>query len=289
MINIALVHVATLVFVADAPLAKYSSAYYVIESDLPAEQVEQLGKILDATWKEYDRRFTGYSGKVPQKLKIKVYATKEEFVEAVKRATDGSKAHAIGGKFIGRDETVYTFNKPDMEHILRHECFHQFQHFMMGGKLDAWVNEGLAVYFEVGRVDPSSGTLLLGQIDPHYSANLSRAKEKGKLMSVDQILQISGRDWHENLGTELQGTQYAQAWALCHFLIHGDGGEYQKHFDDYLRLVDEHQDGSTAFERAFGDDTKPLQEKYDAYIAHLIATAAAEEAKKIKPPNRKGN
>src|ERR1043166_4254785 len=104
-------------------LTTYSSAYYSIESDLPPERVRQLGMIMDAAGKEYDRRFAGFSGKVGKKLKLKVYATKKEFVEAVKRATEGSKAWATSGVFVPIDETVYTYDSPFIEHVLRHECF----------------------------------------------------------------------------------------------------------------------------------------------------------------------
>jgi len=270
-------------------LTTYSSAYYSIESDLPPERVKHLGMIMDAAGKEYDRRFTGYSGKVLKKLKLKVYATKEDFVEAVKRASDGSKAWATSGVFVPIDETVYTYDGPSMEHVLRHECFHQFVHFVVGGHLDPWVNEGLAEYFAVGRVDPSSGTLQLGRVEPHRAAQLALAKENNSLMSVDRVLKISGQDWHANMGTEDAGTQYAQGWALCHFLIHSDGGKYQKYFDEYLRLIDKHLDGPSAFKRVFGEDTRELQKKYAAYVDQLIAEGAQEEARSLQPGRRKSD
>lgn len=265
-----------------SPLTTYSSAYYSIESDLPPERVKQLGMIMDAAGKEYDRRFAGFSGTARSRLKLKVYATKEEFIEAVKRAADGSKAWATSGVFVPLDGTVYTYEGPSMEHVLRHECFHQFAHFVVGGHLDTWVNEGLAEYFAMGRVDPSSGTLRLGLVAPGRAAQLALAKENNSLMTVDEVLNISHRDWHENMGTEDAGKQYAQAWALCHFLIHGDGGKYQKYFDEYLRLIDKHLDGTSAFKRAFGEDTRALQEKYAAYIDQLIAEGAQEEARSLE-------
>ncbi len=288
MMAIALLNAATFFLVANAPLTKYSSAFYDIESDLPPQRVQQLGTIMDAAGKEYDRRFSGYSGKVRQRLKLKVYATREEYVEAVKRAADGSKADGTAGVFIHNDETVYTYDSPHMEHVLRHECFHQFTHFVVGGNLDPWVNEGLAEYFGVAQVDPSSGTLVLGKLDRHLVTALAEARERGGLFSVDEVLTISGRGWHENMGSENAGTQYAQAWALCHFLIHADGGKYQRLFDDYLRLIDKHLDGASAFKRIFGEDTKPLQERYGAYLDSLISTLASDKSQNSRQHTSKG-
>jgi len=283
----ALLIASTLLMMVDAPLAKYSSEFYEMGSNLPPERVRYIGKIMDAAGKEYDRRFAGYSGKIQRKPKLKVYATKDEYVAANKRAGEGSKAHATGGVFMPIDETVYTYDSPQIDEVLRHECFHQFAHFVVGGELDTWVNEGLAEYFEAGKVDPSSGTMRLGQVDARHTQKLAEAKEEGRLMSVDQILQIGGHDWHQNMDSRHAATQYAQAWALCHFLFHGDDGKYQKLFDNYLRLVDKHLDGASAFRRTFGADTKPLQARYDAYVEHLIA--AADKAKKGKQGKRKND
>jgi hypothetical protein len=75
------------------------------------------------------------------------------------------------------------------------------------------------------------------------------------------------------MGSERGSVQYTQAWALCHFLIHGDGGRYKTLFEKYLKEIDRHLDGESAFKKVFGADLKPLQAKYDAYIDQLIAQA----------------
>jgi len=261
-------------------LSTYESKYYIVDTDLPADRAKDIGREMDAAGKEYDRRFAGFSRKIQHKLRLKVYSTKERYVDELKRITYGGKNQFTNGRYNPTDETVYTFDGPQLEDVLKHECFHQFAHGVVGGSLPTWVNEGLAAYFEDGAFDDKTGQMRLGEIRPDRVKLLKAAAEGKALASVEQIMKITGSEWMDNMDTPRGSLQYAQAWALCHFLVHGDDGQYQTLFDAYLHEVDKGLDGDTAFKRVFGEDLKPLQTKYDAYVAHLIAVTPLDEPDK---------
>lgn len=245
------------------------SKYYAIETDLPAERANWVGRLMDATGAEYDRRFKGFRGTIRQKPRVKVFATKETYLAALGRAVNASNAEFTAGVFNPADGTVYTFDAPDLEKTLKHECFHQFVHHVVGGRLPVWTNEGLAEYFEEGRFDERTGKLTLGAM-PAYRVRLLQAmKARNELLPVSYILKMSSAQWHENMSTPVGPLQYAQAWALCHFLVHAEGGKYASYFDKYLRELDKGLDGDTAFRKVFGADLQPLEVKYAQYIDSL--------------------
>jgi hypothetical protein len=260
---------------------KYEFDHYVLETDLPAERARFIGRVMDAAGKEYDRRFQGFSGRVRQKPQLRVFATKEAYLAALKRASfDSSNHEATAGAFNPLDGIVYTFEGPGLEYTLKHECFHQFASHVLGGSLPEWTSEGLAEYFGSSAFDDKTGQLRLGTVSPQHVAVILLARQRGAMIPVEELLQITAREWADTRGDDVRGPlQYAQSWALCHFLVHGDGGQYRELFEQYLRHVDKGLDGDSAFKRVFGSDVRALQTKYDAYIDQLTGMVSGAQGR----------
>lgn len=259
---------------AAGAMTTYQTDYYVLETDLPEDRAKAIGKLMDATGKEYFRRFQGFSGKVVNKPKLKVYSSKAKFDEGMKTTARTDKTKFMGGFFNEEDETVYSYEQPAVEQNLRHECFHQFVYFVIGGDLSPWTNEGLAEYFGDGEFDAKTSQLKLGNVTPERAETLRVGRQTKAMLSIEQLMRLTNAEWLENMGSPRGKLQYAQAWALCHFLIHAEGGRYQPMFDKYLKEIDRHVDGESAFKKVFGADMKPLQAKYDAYVDQLAAQAS---------------
>lgn len=270
--NTAILWIAIVLVAPDeAPaLTRYESKFYIIHTNLPIQRAEMIGSVMDATGKEYDRLFKGFAGVVRQKPEVKVFATKEQYVAALKRAAFGGNFEFSGGVFNPTDEIVYIYDGKNLESGLRHECFHQFAHKVIGGRLPLWVNEGLAEYFADGVFIKGPNQLRVGDVPAFRRDVLRNAKEKGLLLSVKKLLTIGGHEWWENMSGPRGSVQYSQSLALCHLMIHADGGQYAGHFDKFLREIDKGNDGGSSFEKAFGRDITPLQARYDAYLDDII-------------------
>ncbi|MBI4719211.1 MAG: DUF1570 domain-containing protein [Planctomycetes bacterium] len=257
-------------------LGTFESKYYLVESDLPRERVMQLAALMDAAGQEYNRRFQGFRGVVRRKPGLRIFSDRQGYLAAF---TDGAGTNKLAlatrGLFHEGDDVVYTFDGPGVEAALKHECFHQFAALVVGGRLPAWANEGLAQYFEDGVFDEKAGALVLGAVPAWRCRVLHAAREKSQLLTVDQLLALSREQWNHTTAEDAGAVQYAQSWALCHFLIHADAGKYRGSFDAFLRHLDQGLDAPTAFKRAFGADTRPLQAKYEAYLAGLLPARAA--------------
>jgi len=248
-------------------LVSYESQYYVLQTDVSPERAKWIGRVMDAAGKEYDRRFQGFRGVVRRKSKRKVFKERPGFTAEIAKIAGGTMAGSTRGVFVPGQETVYSFDGDDgrLEAVLKHECFHQFAHFVIGGRLPAWADEGLAEYFAEGVFEEKTGHLRLGTVPQWRVKVLHEAQKNGALLSIEQLLRLSQAEWNDQIDTR-GSVQYSQAWALCHFLVHADGGRYEPFFTAYLRHIDQGLDAETAFARAFGTGTKDLQEKYEAYI-----------------------
>lgn len=263
----------------------FESKYFVIETELPMDRAKFIGQVMDATGKEYDRRFAGFSRKIQKKQRVRVFPSQELYVEGLKKITVSDNKEFTGGLFNHADETVYTFDGPGLERTLKHECFHQFAHGVVGGALPLWVNEGLAEYFECGEFDAKSGVLRLGSMHPEHPTTLKLGKSASALMPLETVMKITGQEWSDNMAGPHGPLQYAQSWALCHLFVHAENGRYGPMFESFLKQLDKGVDGDTAFKKVFGADLKPLVAKYNSYMDEMIAKAPEPK----KSENRAGS
>jgi len=252
------------------PLTRYESKYYIIETNLPIARAEFIGTVMDATGKEYDRLFQGFTGVVREKQRVRVFAEREQYVAELERVSYAGNVEFTGGLFNGADGIVYTFEQDRLGNALRHECFHQFAAKVIGGRLPPWANEGLAEYFEDGTFIQGPDRLRVGDVPAWRGRVLREAWDQGLLLDVNKLLTLSGHAWIDNMSGPVASVQYSQAWALCHLMIHADGGRYAGYFDKFLGDIDKGADGELAFKKAFGPDVAPLQVRYDAYLDDII-------------------
>ncbi len=246
----------------------HESQFYIIDTDLHAARAVYIGRLMDATGKEYDRRFQGFRGAVRDKPRLVVFATREKYVEYLARLTGEMGIEHSGGLFSPADEKVYSFEGPDLEHTLKHECFHQFAHKVIGGRLPSWCDEGLAEYFGEGVFEERSGQLFLGAVPKWRVELLTKAHGEKRLLTIEHLLSVEHAQWNDDIAT-LGSLQYCQAWALCHFLIHADGNRYRLLFEDFLRLIDQGVDSDSAWRRVFGAGIEGLETRDNAYLRAL--------------------
>ncbi len=109
--------------------------------------------------------------------------------------------------FIAQDqrEMVYAYRDDRLDEDLRHEVCHALLHATVG-VVPLWLDEGLAEYFEVPL--EANGT------HERHLDELHSAMQRGWKPSLTRL---------ENLTRvqDMNGSDYREAWAWVHFLIHG--------------------------------------------------------------------
>lgn len=261
--------------VASQPgLIEIESRSYVINSDLPAEEFEQVAKHLDLVHAEFTKRFRGFGNPVNTKLPVWVFQEQDDYLSHL--ATMGINARGTGGVFFYRPETGHGLAawKGDgsldaLLGVLRHEGFHQFAAQRFEADLPNWVNEGLAEFFQHSLFTERRASL--GLVDPVSLSLLRRFQREGTLLSLEELLAISAREWNEKVNSLDPQARiiYPQAWSVVHFLIRADNGRYERVILSYLKELSRGQKPDRARLNAFGPDLESMQHAWEEHLEQM--------------------
>jgi len=275
---------------ADDHLSVFASAHYHIHTDLSRRQTVPFGRHMDLLFDQYERRFSRLRtlGAVDPETGLPLYllSTEERYHRFMQRV--GVAAQNSGGMFfVTRDHRgVATWadgrSRATTRRTLQHEGFHQFAFDHFGRRLPAWMNEGLAQYFEDAVLLERGFSL--GLADPDRITLVRTALQDGTALPLASLFALHGHDWHRTLTTDetRAGLLYAQAWSLVYYLIHGEHGANQPAFERYLGLLGEGLEHDDAFTRAFGRDTaRQLEAGWKRYAAQQLPDAVTVAAGRL--------
>jgi len=142
--------------------------------------------------------------------------------------------------------------------VVFHEYFHTVAKNSFGD-LPLWLNEGLAEYYSTFRYNDISASAEVGRsIEEH----LRYIGEYGMLPWA-QLFETTPRSSQYNEGTR-QGSFYAQAWVLVHYL--NSSPEQLQRLSTYLSALRKGQKEEIAFAAAFGADRAALGAAAVAYM-----------------------
>ena len=117
----------------------------------------------------------------------------------------------------GGNAMVLAYRSRQLGVDLRHECTHAMLHATLP-MVPLWLDEGLAEYFEVAPADRAFGCPHLD--DVRWGARLGR---------VSRLENLEDKRALEEMG----GSEYRNAWAWTHFLLHGPHEAY----DELVRFL----------------------------------------------------
>lgn len=106
---------------------------------------------------------------------------------------------------LGGRGTVYAYRNAELAVDLRHECTHGLLHASLS-MVPLWLDEGLAEYFEVPPRDRAAGHEHLRSLSSNFRWGGTPPLEK-----LENKRDLS----------ELSATDYRDAWAWVHYLLHG--------------------------------------------------------------------
>lgn len=253
-----------------ADLVSYNSRSYVIQSDLPADEVRLYAAHMDKVFAEYQARFSSFRSKRSGPMPLFLFRTQQGYMTYL--ASHNIDATNSGGMFFVRanGQGLATFVEGSTREasysVLQHEGFHQFAYNYIGGDLPIWANEGLAQYFEDGIIVKNA--MKLGIANKQRIDRVRHALETGKAIDFDRLLAISGEEWSATLARDPAKAVllYAQSWSVVYFLVHGDNGKYRQAFERYLKLVGSGRESTRAFPEAFGSsDTAPFRRRWEQF------------------------
>jgi Tfp pilus assembly protein PilF len=180
---------------------------------------------------------------------------------------DKKRADNIAGEFIKGWEKDYVAVRLDTvtesREVVYHEYIHKLLHLNFT-RLPVWLDEGLAEFF--GNTQFRKDQVLLGAPSPRVRLLQARAP-----YPLSIVLSASG-DSPYYRDPDKNGMFYAEAWALTHFLMFGDGMGNGQQLNTYLVRLQQGADQGEAFQETFGNQ-KELEKRFFQYTGRFAFAA----------------
>lgn len=252
------------------------TAHYLIRTDIESDFADEMAVRMDAMFDEYSRRLAEFTPDREFKvMDVYLFQRKQDYM-----AFTHNRFPNTGGIFIsGRQNLLAGFlesqGRDALRRVLHHEAFHQFAHVAISPNLPIWLNEGLAQVFEEGLWTGS--TFILGQVPPRRLRQLQADIDAGRMVDFEAFLGMSREQWAKNLADDANrgATQYTQAWAMVHFLIHAEDGAFRKRLIEMLKLIHDGKDADTAFRTSFSPNFKGFQKRFVDWVKDVQPAAEA--------------
>ncbi|HXG84897.1 MAG TPA: tetratricopeptide repeat protein [Pyrinomonadaceae bacterium] len=180
---------------------------------------------------------------------------------------DGRIDKWVAGYFQpGEDVNYITLSAEGVRNDSFGLIFHEYTHFIVDNNfgrsnVPPWFNEGLAEYYQTFQIE-GDREVKLGALQNSHLLQL----QENKLIPFDTFFGIDNHSLHEQSDDGV-GMFYAQAWALMHYLIHGNGGARQKQMYKFLDLVMKNKTPKEAFAEAFQTDYAAMEKELKSYVA----------------------
>jgi hypothetical protein len=244
----------------------HETEHYRIESNCSRNIVEHYGRTLETLYSEWSRYICKPALK--RKLMVQIYATREEFQEAL------NKPDLVRGLYGDGVVITYhgTWGGSSTTESLFHEGTHQLHDACMGiKKAPIWLAEGLARFFERFRSDAQENLYPAFDHDSLRGARWDIDKPPGELL----LLLSTPKD-------KFDVDCYDRAHLLTYFLVNTTK-KNREIFDSYWRtlLKKAEEPGSDRFIEILGgkEGVQVFERRWRKWVASLRYTDTPEEAR----------
>lgn len=141
--------------------------------------------------------------------------------------------------------------------------YHEYVHLMVdntNGNVPTWFNEGLAEYYSSFDIEEDRKAHLGELIGNH----LFTLREE-KLLPLRTLFAVDHYSPYYNESGK-RGVFYAESWALVHYLILGNNGQYLPRLGKFLRLIGDNVKIDDAFQQAFQMDVATMEKELKKYV-----------------------
>ena len=249
----------------DKKFHTYRSMYYMTQTDVSLTFSSEVGEYMDRLHERYSARLKRFKKDSKERFHIRVYKEKEDFHKLV-----GFEKSV--GAFLRNKYLLCSYlgenSKERLFRVLRHEGFHQFMYTHISRQSPPWIDEGLAEYFEHSMDE--WGNFSLETLPEHHIKVLRRAIKKNTLVPLIELLRMNRADWNHRLSNQvLANIQYAHAWSVVYFLLHGDDSKNRYFFNRYLKAMKKKKLSQQGIEYTFGNEMDEFAQKWLSYVKDL--------------------
>lgn len=241
---------------------EYVSDHYVVRSDLSREICFEAAQMLERAYGSYSIHLKRVSGLENTRFRVYVFSGEASYHRYTDEAFGRSRENTAG-VYSGLVKQLLIWNLPDRDDRHRttiHEGFHQYLDAVTD-EAPVWFNEGLAEYYE--RAETVDGRFQTGQVALDH-VRLLRETAPAPLA---EFLRIRPGEFYVK---ETVSRNYAQGWALIHFLRHSTRSN-QAIFDTLFQSLTTGASAAAAVHEAFAStDLDALDAAFRAHLDALV-------------------
>jgi len=221
---------------AQATVYEYSSDHYRVVSELSEENARLTALEMEAMMNLYNDHFHFHVDQLPEKLRVRVFATKSRYDTHLRRLIDESRNGFVYLHYgdPAKSELVgYSANDPDLRKSMIHQGFVQyFRSFIPDPPL--WIREGFAVFFEDSRYDRDFDAAIYQENVAWLDTLKSITDGSAGLtpLSLDEMLTIDLDTARERIDVF-----YPQAWGMVSFLLNSENQDINRILWDSLSAL----------------------------------------------------
>lgn len=246
----------------------------------PETQIRDAARNLEQFREFFRLQFPHLNLKSALPVRVVIFASSNSYRQFQPLRADGSvDAAAVGYFQAGLDANYIAFPLGDKPASAPHTIYHEYVHFIVHnnlarGNVPAWLNEGLAEYFQTFRTENGSRARLG---EPQQA--LLRLLESESLIPFDVFLTTDNFAL-KNQGNHGRTVFYAQSWALVHYL---QTGARRAEFDKFLALLLAGKSSGEAFQLAFQTNRAGLEKELREYLTQKRFATIEVESKPYLP------
>lgn len=268
---------------------EHRSEHFVVRSDYPGPQgVAAVAELLEQVSSVYTDMLGAALPPVGPQPTTTVYllSRREDYDRFTALFTSGASSR---GHFMPELHIVVLHLEREVRANLMasaiHETVHVLNHHYLapsdGGELPPWLDEGLAMYLALTRID-AQGRFLFGKVEEGrawvgatsleregetWLRGLRQALTEEGAVSLTEVVRQTDRS--RFLGPD-RHLFYGESWTLVHFLLHGDDQAWRAGFLDYLRGLSRGRTSLEDLEAALGTDLPSLQQAWRNHVIYRL-------------------
>lgn len=259
------VFMQTSVSAKDEWLAVRSKNFYLI-GNANEKDIRKVATKLEQFREVFRQIFSKVNFNSPIPTTVVVFKDAKAYNPYRPLKADGKTEKSVAGYFQpGEDVNYITISTEQNLERAYDIIFHEYTHFLVNNSIGKsnvppWFNEGLAEYYETFAIE-NDQKVTLGDLNGSHIALL----QQNKLIPFDTFFNIDNYSLHEQSDDGV-GLFYAQAWALMHYLIQGNGGARNAQMNKFLDLVMNGTTAKEAFTQAFQTDYATMEKELKKYV-----------------------
>ena len=245
----------------------YESKHYRVVTDISEIAAEEYANRLEAAfgwYREYLKKV--YPGEPDRKPRVAVFNTREAYYTYNELIATSRNENTLGIFRQWYNELVL-FEDATIDNSLTtlyHEAFHHFMSISSKHTMPYWFNEGMADY--MGGMTIEDGQILRkARVLTNECRNIQQALKQDFYLPFEKIMTQSPAEFYSGQ----VGFKYSQAWSMCHFFHHAEGGKYRPMIIRYFLLLHSGKHRQEAFDEVFGGKTSGLEKAWKKYVKGL--------------------